>query len=199
MRFLTRLLELTTAPRPMPVNNKVPNASLLLRTSLVHVDAETPVLRVEYFTPTLGGSSGLSQSLLSSYDTIPNHVSHRHAVEQPEHALSDILEHQLRGNPTFKKMHANLKGANGLKLSNILAKVEASKDLPEQPQPAGLTQGITLHDYQRCVLTCRRVFHVRGSVPCAVGIADCWCTLSEVHLVRQQVGAIVCMKSVCGC
>jgi hypothetical protein len=143
--LLYTLLELSYAPKTL-APDRLPPSHVFLHASLVQTSA--PCLRVRYYTPKLAVAP--LSSLLSSYSQMSfsgsNHCAY---VQQPVHALQSVLEQQLRGSAALAEMLKRLKPLS-LTLSNVLQKVEAPKDLPEQPQPAGFSAGIQLHDYQRC-------------------------------------------------
>ena len=151
-RTLEALLrEAVTSPNSLP--DRLPMARVFLRTELVQ--AEEARLRVHMHTAK--PSIAPSHSAVTPYNAISAGALSSRYVEQPAHSLAPVLEVILRGSAALRTMLRNLDSSRvHASLGTLLTKVEAAKDLPEAPQPAGFAPGITLHDYQRCVQSSRR-------------------------------------------
>ena len=132
----------------------IPHATAYAKTSLVQ--REQPCLHIQLFVPQGGG---IGRDMVTAWDHVEAGVAmSRYAVDCPRHVAAPILEHVLRGDPKFEEMKKSLTtNVGGVTLNNILTKIEAPHDLPEAPQPAGLTSDITLRDYQRCALLAQPV------------------------------------------
>lgn len=146
--LLHNLLPLTTMATPQ---TSLPAALVFMKTSLIRNASNTPCLHVQIYT---GKPATSGKSLISPHDSIPGPTAANgrySSVERPKHPLNDLLNYMLRDNFALKRMNNLLKPlAWTPTLTTLLTTIEAQANLPEAPQPAGLSKEITLHDYQRC-------------------------------------------------
>lgn len=178
------LREATTGTNVLP--DRLPGARAYLRTELVQADE--PCLRVHVHTakPTIMPS----HSAISSYNAISAGVHSSRYVEQPTHHMAQVLELMLRGSAALRTMLRNL-DASGVhaSLGTLLTKVEAAKDLPEAPQPAGFAPGIALHDYQRCESDSSAVpfarKHAHAAVLSSTGLRRCHSVVWAAPAAKQ--------------
>jgi hypothetical protein len=146
---LSCLLGSSITPPSMKSTTIHQSMAVFLKTSLIRSATGTPNVRVTVFAR----KPGNTHSLISPFSSFPEvHTNRDWHTETEKHPLSPVLSFLLRDNAKLAQMERDLKeGPSSQPLATLLKRFEAPRSLREAPQPPGFTEGIRLHDYQRCV------------------------------------------------